>query len=354
MKKTNLITLLSLILLVPVISYGKPSGNENLLKQTFKVLQFNIWQEGTKVPGGFDGIVDQIIASDADFVTFSEVRNYNNTRFCDRIVKALQDKGKEYYSFYSYDSGILSRYPIIDSTTIYPCVNDHGSIYKAIVKLYGKEIALYTAHLDYLDCAYYDIRGYNGSTWEKQAPLLDVKTILEANNKSRREEAIKTFIAQAAIDKEAGRIIILGGDFNEPSHLDWVESTKNNFDHHGLIIPWPVSTILQKNGYVDAYRQYYPKPSKNPGITFPAEVIGKKTSQVTWTPDSDERERIDFIYYSPFKGLTLTNVCLWGPVNSIAYNKVTKEKGKDVYKIATNAVWPSDHKAVLATFKITD
>ena len=73
----------------------------------------------TKVTGGYDAIVDEIIRLKPDFVTFSEVRNYNNTRFCDRIVQSLKAKGETYYSFYSYDSGLLSRHPITDSLTIF-------------------------------------------------------------------------------------------------------------------------------------------------------------------------------------------------------------------------------------------
>ena len=37
----------------------------------FRVLQFNIWQEGTVVKGGFEAIADEIIANKADIVTFS-------------------------------------------------------------------------------------------------------------------------------------------------------------------------------------------------------------------------------------------------------------------------------------------
>ena len=47
----------------------------------FTVLQWNIWQEGTMVPGGYDAIVDEIARLQPDFVTFSEVRNYDGTRF---------------------------------------------------------------------------------------------------------------------------------------------------------------------------------------------------------------------------------------------------------------------------------
>ena len=69
------------------------------------------------VPGGYDAIVDEIERLRPDFVTFSEVRNYHGIRFCDRIVASLRERGLEYYSFYSYDSGLLSRHPITDSTT---------------------------------------------------------------------------------------------------------------------------------------------------------------------------------------------------------------------------------------------
>ena len=141
MKKTSFIYLLLLIAL------GLSSCQQ---EKTFKVLQFNIWQEGAVVKGGFDAIADEIVRSNADFVTLSEVRNYHQTRFCDRIVEALQQKGQTYYSFYTEDSGLLSRYPITDSTTVYPLNDDRGSMYKAITHIGDTEVALYTAHLGFI------------------------------------------------------------------------------------------------------------------------------------------------------------------------------------------------------------
>ena len=92
MKKTSFIYLLLLIAL------GLSSCQQ---EKTFRVLQFNIWQEGAVVKGGFDAIADEIVRSNADFVTLSEVRNYHQTRFCDQIVEALQQRGQTYYSFYT-------------------------------------------------------------------------------------------------------------------------------------------------------------------------------------------------------------------------------------------------------------
>ena len=132
-----------LCLLFPFSIYGK--GDKE-----FTVLQWNIWQEGTVVEGGYGAIVNEIVRLKPDFVTFSEVRNYNETRFCDRIVQSLSQKGETYYSFYSHDSGLLSKYPITDSTTVFPLKDDHGSIYRLVSSIYDREIAVYTAHLDYL------------------------------------------------------------------------------------------------------------------------------------------------------------------------------------------------------------
>lgn len=61
-----------------------------------------------------------------------------------------------------------------------------------------------------------------------------------------RDDAIARFIKEAEKDKVAGRIVILGGDFNEPSHLDWTEATKDMRDHYGLVVPWDVSVMLEK------------------------------------------------------------------------------------------------------------
>ena len=185
------------------------------------------------VPGGYDAIVDEIERLRPDFVTFSEVRNYHGTRFCDRIVASLRERGLEYYSFYSYDSGLLSRHPITDSTTVFPENGDHGSIYRMVSEIGGRQIAVYTAHLDYLNDAYYNVRGYDGSTWEKIPIPQTVLEVLQVNDASQRDDAIRDFIATARKDIEAGRIVILGGDFNEPSHLDWIRETKDLYDHNG-------------------------------------------------------------------------------------------------------------------------
>jgi endonuclease/exonuclease/phosphatase (EEP) superfamily protein YafD len=316
-----------------------------------KVMQFNIWQEGTVVPSGFEAIVDEIIKLDADVVTFSEVRNYKNTRFNDRIVKRLKEKGHHYFSFYSEDSGILSRYPITAYSTVFPLKNDQGSIYKAHINFYGTTITVYTAHLDYKHAANYLSRGYHSSNWEKlSAPVLDINSILKDNTASQRDEAIRLFIADAQHEIANKHIVILGGDFNEPSHLDWTEASRHLYERK-VAVPWTLTKMLEEAGFVDTYRLKFPDAITHPGITFPAYNKDVPYKKLLWAPDSDDRDRIDYIFYYPNKRLKLKNVYLIGPDSSIERGQIVKEDTKDPL-ILPKGIWPTDHRAILGVFRI--
>jgi hypothetical protein len=322
-------------------------------KITLKVMQFNIWLEGTEIQNGFNGIINEVIKNDVDIVTFNEILNNKNTRFNDRIVKSLKEKGKIYYSFYSDDSGIISKYPIRNSAPIYPKMADTGSIYKAIIKIGGTKIALYSAHLDYQKYAPYLPRGYSGNDWKKMDnPVTIVDSIVKNTLSSKRLDQIKAVIADAEKEFKKGKSVIIGGDFNEPSHFDWNQSTKDLFDHNGMIVPWPVSELLSKSGYIDSYRQLFPNPVTHPGFTYPADNREADINKLTWAPDADERERIDFIFYKSRKELILKNVSIIGPKGCIVRGKREEEKSQDSF-ILPSGVWPSDHKAVLATFELT-
>ncbi len=351
MKNVKWLTLIKTLLFFLFISAFviscKKEGKKNI-----SVLALNIWQEGTKVEGGYEAIVNEIARLKPDFVTLSEVRNYNNTRFCDRITKDLKEKGLDYYSFYSYDSGLLSKHPITDSVTIFPLNNDHGTIYKLKTEVEGIPFAVYTAHLDYLNCAYYLPRAYDGNTWGKlERPVVDKKEIEEMGRASMRDDAIRNFIADANNEFQNGTTVILGGDFNEPSFKDWTAETKDMFDHNGLVYMWPVTALLDENGYIDSYRELYPSPVKNPGFTYPSSNKGVDVSKLTWAPDSDERERIDYIFYKTPHNLSLKSVKIVGPRTSIKESKEVLEENKDLF-IEPLDVWPTDHKGVFAVFEL--
>lgn len=319
--------------------------------EEFTVLQWNVWQEGTSVKGGYEAIVDEIVRLKPDFVTLSEVRNYHNTNFTQRLTDALRQRGETYYSFYTYDTGLLSRYPITDSMTVFPCKDDHGSIYRLLCTARGDRFAVYTAHLDYLNDTYYEVRGYDGNSWREMSPLTDIAEILRRNALSKREEAIRLFLAQAAKDEAQGYHIILGGDFNEPSMLDWTERTRYLYDHHGVVLAWPVSRLLAEAGFTDAYRVVYPNELTHPGFTFPADNPAVSPSRLTWTPLADERDRIDFVYVKG-KGLRVKDAALFGPSGSIAYGRRVANPTRCERFILPLSTWPTDHKGVWVKLRV--
>lgn len=314
---------------------------------TVTVLQWNIWQEGTLVEGGYDAIVDEIVRLRPDFVTFSEVRNYHNTRFCDRITESLRERGVQYWSFYSYDTGLLSRHPIVDSLTVFPCVDDHGSIYGLRTVVGRHKVAVYTAHLDYLNDSYYEVRGYDGCTFRPMTPVTDADTLIAHGSLSQRDEAVEAFLRQAEVDSREGYTVIIGGDFNEPSHRDWTSDTAHLYDHHGAVVPWPATMALEGEGFVDAYRERYPDVLTHPGFTYPSDNAAVAPERLTWAPEADERDRIDYIFVRPANdGRVRVRDCrVFGPEGCIVRSERVNDVTQDG-RILPLGTWPTDHKGV--------
>lgn len=314
---------------------------------SLSVLQWNVWQEGTMVEGGYEAIVDEIVRLRPDFVTLSEVRNYDGRRFCQRITESLRIRGLEYWSFYSYDSGLLSRHPITDSITVFPCFEDHGSVYGLRAMVGRHKVAVYTAHLDYLNDAYYEVRGYDGCTFRPIAPVTDADTLIAHGNVSMRDEAIGAFLLQAEVDRREGYMVIIGGDFNEPSHRDWTAQTADLYDHHGAVVPWPVTTALEAAGFKDAYRTRHPNVLTHPGFTYPSDNVAVSPERLTWAPEADERDRIDYIFVRPaeVRRVRVKDCRVFGPEGCIVRSQRVNDKTRDS-RILPLGTWPSDHKGV--------
>ncbi|CDF80339.1 endonuclease/exonuclease/phosphatase [Formosa agariphila KMM 3901] len=195
-------------------------------------------------------------------------------------------------------------------------------------------------------------RSYDGSTWKVlEKPITNISKIQEINMASKRDEAIAAFINDAKSEVLNGNVVIYGGDNNEPSHLDWVEANKDLYDHHGVVMPWFNTVQLDKAGFLDAYRTVFSNPITHPGFTYPANNTAVPVTKLAWSPNADDRDRIDFIFYYPDTRLKLENVAILGPRGDIVRNKRVIENTADNI-ITPKNIWPSDHKAVLAVFKL--
>ena len=170
----------------------------------------------------------------------------------------------------------------------------------------GRRLIVMSAHLDYRNYAVYLPRGYDPNSFKlidtdgdgQPNPVTDISRIQKVDAASRRDEAVDAAIDYGRL--HAGTTILLAGDFNDGSHLDWTSSTKDQFDHNGTVVKWRNSVRLIDAGFSDDFRLIHPDPKTHPGSTWPSTVAVDSTHpngrNTSWTPQADERDRIDYIY----------------------------------------------------------
>uniref|UniRef100_A0A914WR46 Endonuclease/exonuclease/phosphatase domain-containing protein n=1 Tax=Plectus sambesii TaxID=2011161 RepID=A0A914WR46_9BILA len=131
--------------------------------------------------------------------------------------------------------------------------------------------------------------------------------------------------------------LILAGDFNSPSHLDWTEEMK--IEHCDWSFEWPATKLLMSRaGLTDSFRELYPDPKSAPGLTW--STVQKFTDLGWGWTVPEPQDRIDMILYS---GKRLK------PIHSQPY------QGKELVRRKPNEFendYPSDHFAVITDFEI--
>jgi endonuclease/exonuclease/phosphatase family metal-dependent hydrolase len=116
-----------------------------------------------------------------------------------------------------------------------------------------------------------------------QRALKNPDAIARAAETSRGKDA--AMAARAAKRYSKLGPVVLAGDFNEPSDLDWTPRAVAA-GLHPVAVPFPTSRRLREAGLVDAYRRVNPDEVKDPGFTWPMTDPGYEHR-----PD-----RIDFVY----------------------------------------------------------
>ncbi|WP_297207228.1 endonuclease/exonuclease/phosphatase family protein [uncultured Pluralibacter sp.] len=331
-----------------------------------KVLSFNIWQEGTSIRSGYQAIVDRIADVDPDIVTLVEVRNYKDD-FLKRLANDLDKRGLHYHyasTFAKYgkkqtadlnhkgtdDTGILTKYPI----TAYDSAKKST---RAELDINGRSAVVYAVHLDYQKLAQYEPRGYSGDCCAYSANpniIIDEKKMLAYNAQSKRPAQIRAVLEDADAFRKQKDIVIVAGDFNEPSHLDWTENTRNQYGHNGAVINWTTSSLMTTAGYTDSFRTLHPNEVLNPGFTWLANNTERLNPDIK-DPGIDERDRIDFIYVNDNSGLKILSSKTYGPAGEVTGGvRDSGEIESEKISVPAGKIWPSDHLAVLTTFGLTD
>lgn len=165
--------------------------------------------------------------------------------------------------------------------------------------------------------------------WEDEPEALDMSAeeLLQWEKTGKKWEMfqkVRPYLEQFSQQADSVALIV-GGDMNTPSHLDWTDQTKDR--HNGLVVPWQTTQGLESMGLMDTYRQLHPDPKEYPGITW--DVKGKK-----------DEHRIDYIFY---KGNVLK------PIVSETYKA---HLGETIDLNGKKIPYPSDHGMVVTTFVV--
>lgn len=161
-------------------------------------------------------------------------------------------------------------------------------------------------------------------------PEATVEELLDCERKhSGREKQTMALIKHL---EELGHLdakvpLLVGGDWNSPSHLDYGENTKHL--HQDRVIPIPTSLALMKAGLRDTFRKVHPDPIKMPGVTW-SPLIRKDSK----TGKPSPLDRIDRLY---LKATSLR------PTQAITLPKALEDEAIPKAK----RQFPSDHGAVL-------
>ncbi|MDP1561137.1 MAG: endonuclease/exonuclease/phosphatase family protein [Pirellulaceae bacterium] len=266
---------------------------------SLKVMTWNIWrggrEDGKEIGPG--RVVDVIRHSGADLVAMQETYGSG-----ERIAKEL--------GFHFHPRGtnvsIFSRYPVLEDLSVFEEFKCVGALVD--VPNIGR-VAFYSIWLPYAEDIWLpEIRAKS----DDQAMI--AATQPSADDLQKMLAAIQERLADP---KYRDVSLVIAGDFNSMSHLDWNSIA---MEQYGRVIRWPTSHLMTAAHFRDAWRETHPKVDR--------------ATDATWSPrfPEQEQDRIDFIYY---RSANLHAV--------------------DSQRIRTHAeLFPSDHAAVVATLEVTD
>ncbi|MFE1165931.1 endonuclease/exonuclease/phosphatase family protein [Nocardiopsis sp. NPDC058789] len=253
--------------IIPVRRHDQPLVDE------VGVMSLNTWHGGTRINGYHEKQLRFLLESGADVVGLQETQGTHAAR----LAEAL---GWHHWQG-SGSLGVISRYPIAEE---YGEVNASGGVR---IALDGEEsqVNLWNVHLGYTPYGPYDFC-FDG---------MDVDRVLEREAESGRTPQITDTLAAMSDQVEAADEIpvLLVGDFNAPSHLDWTEELRERNCGYADV-PWPTSVLPTEAGFTDSYRVAHPDPVSAPGLTWSPLYPFHEGS----TGREEPQDRIDFVYHA--------------------------------------------------------
>ncbi|MDO0930362.1 HAD-IA family hydrolase [Streptomyces sp. DG2A-72] len=279
-----------------------PEHLRALVAYELRVMSWNLWHGGTKVDDHRAKQLKAILETGADIVGLQETAG--------TAAQELAEALGWYHHRAGENLGIISRHPIVAHFG-----DQHVGFYGAagvrVRVAPGREVDIWTAHLDYTPYGPY----------EAAFDVLPAADLIahEEVRLAQMRDALRR-IAASADDTTP---VVLVGDMNSPSHLDWPD------------VAWPVTKAAEEAGLRDSYREAHPDPAKHPGHTWsPIHSVHEDGSG-----RPEPQDRIDYVLHNG-EGLRV--------LDSTTFVSGTPRSWPDV----TGNDWPSDHAAVITTFAL--
>ena len=291
---------------------------------TLKVLIWNILHAGNDVKEGPEKILALIRRTGADICLLQESYDIDG----DRPMAGAWLAGELGWNQFQGASShlcVLTHFPILED---YFYSSGHG-IGARLDLDEGREVVAYSTWIDYRSTIWWHLHNDPGISDED---LLKCETELSSRY-AQTQGIIGHLKTEGHLD--GSRPLLVGGDWNCPSHLDWVEEAEAAMPLSRRALPLPSSLEMESTGFTDSFRAVHPDPLTVQGNT--------------WSPMYQDTppNRIDRLYVkNPASGFALI------PVAATVFPE--EDEYEDNSIPIDQREFPSDHAAVLVEFRIVE
>ncbi|MFV0345235.1 MAG: endonuclease/exonuclease/phosphatase family protein [Bacteroidales bacterium] len=233
-----------------------------------KVMTWNIWHgglHGTRADGYPKDSTNTIQTTKVIQEANPDILFMQETYCCG--MESAKKADFQYSVRASPNLSIHSKYPIVEEIKMFRPFNSHA----AIIDFNGKKLLCVNVWLHWRPDYFSNLDS------------LTVDSLVAGEYTTRFAELKEITTIVDSLQAQYKMPVIMGGDFNSGSHLDWIESTKDK--HQNMVVEWPTSKLMESKGYTDTYREVNPDPTNDLAITWGYEAVWKV------------QDRIDFIYY---------------------------------------------------------
>jgi len=287
-----------------------------------RVLVWNVWRGTNEVDQGAEKTLELIRKSKADICLLQESYDIKGPRgnFGPWAAKEL---GWQAWQSKSPHLCVITRYKVKKQFF-------HAAWHGLGVELEddkGRALHAFSIWIDY--------RSPIGEYVMKNPKASDAEVLESETKRSGREKQAKAILEYLKSQQLLGlkTPLLVGGDWNCPSHLDWTAASAKALPHRRNLA-LPVSKMMEKAGFSDTYRTVYPDPVKIQGNTW--SPLFRKADGV-----DQPMNRIDRLYYKSNLEKPMLKA-----VKATVYPEVLEDNDIPVRQ----RKFPSDHAAVLIEF----